>query len=77
MCGPGDRRDAPTSARLSAAGATLPLVRMHAASRPADDITAEPHRWTVEADTYDDALAEVRGGVPDGWVLLDVCVDCG
>jgi UDP-N-acetylmuramate-alanine ligase len=48
---------------------------MHAVSRPADDTTAEAHRWTVEADDYDAALAEVQPAVPDGFVLLSVQVE--
>ena len=48
---------------------------MHAASRPANDTTAEAHHWTVEADDYDTALDEVRAAVPDGFVLLSVQVD--
>lgn len=45
---------------------------IHAASRPANDTSAEPHRWTVEGDDYDALLAEVKAAVPDGWVLLSV-----
>ncbi len=47
-------------------------MKIHAASRPADDTTAEAHRWTVETDDYEAGLAEVRMAVPDGWVLLHV-----
>lgn len=43
--------------------------------RPKDDTTAEPHRWTVEAETYEDALREVQGAVMNDWVLLSVQVD--
>lgn len=50
-------------------------MKTHAASRPADDTTAEAHRWTVEADTYDAALAEVHAAVPEGFVLLSVQVE--
>lgn len=45
---------------------------LHAAMRPADDTAAEPHRWSVEAETYDQALEEARLAVPEGWVLLHV-----
>lgn len=50
---------------------------MHASSRPANDTTAQPHTWTVEAADYDTAYAEARAAVPDGWVLLSVQVDRG
>lgn len=56
----------------SAPGRTLTRVILHAASRPADDTIAEPHRFDVEAATYEDALAQARASVPDGWVLLYV-----
>lgn len=45
---------------------------LHAASRPVDDTTAEPHRWTVEGDDYARLYAEARAAVPAGWVLLYV-----
>lgn len=51
------------------------LVKILAASRPANDTTAEAHRWTVEADDYDTALDEARAAVPEGFVLLSVQVD--
>lgn len=50
-------------------------VQIHAKSRPAGDTRAEPHEWTVETDDYDQGMTEVRGAVPDGWVLLGVRVD--
>ena len=52
-------------------------MKIHAASRPAIDTGAEAHRWTVEADDYDTAMAEIRAAVPDGFVLLAVQVDRG
>lgn len=48
---------------------------LHAASRPADDTTAEAHHWTLEGDDYDTLLAEAKAGVPEGWVLLWVRVE--
>ncbi|WP_193613176.1 hypothetical protein [Nocardioides lijunqiniae] len=50
-------------------------MQLHASARPADDQTAEPHRWTVTADTYDDALTEAKASVPEGWILQHVQVD--
>lgn len=47
-------------------------MKLHAASRPDDDTTAEPHRYVVEAPTYDKALAQAQASVPEGWVLLSV-----
>lgn len=55
--------------------AYAPTVQIHAASRPADDTTAEAHRWTVETDDYEAGMAEVRMAIPEGWVLLHVTVD--
>lgn len=48
---------------------------MHAASRPADDPRAEPHRWTIEAADYDAAYAEAHASLPEGWILQHVQVD--
>lgn len=45
---------------------------LHASSRPANDTAAEPHRWTIEGDEYDQLLAEAKAAVPDGWVLLSI-----
>lgn len=45
---------------------------LHAASRPANDTTAEPHRWQVEGDDYDALMVEIKEAVPDGWKLLSV-----
>jgi hypothetical protein len=50
-------------------------VKIHAASRPHNDSTADAHRWSVEGDDYDALLAEVRAAVPDGWDLLSVQVE--
>lgn len=50
-------------------------MKIHAASRPHGDTTADPHRWTIEADTYDAAYAEALAAVPEGWDLLSVQVD--
>lgn len=51
------------------------MITVHAASRPVDDYDAEPHRWSVEADDYDAAMAQVHASVPEGWRLLHVRVD--
>lgn len=45
---------------------------LHAAMRPKGDTAAEQHAWSVEADTYEAAFAEVQLAVPEGWVLLHV-----
>lgn len=50
-------------------------VQIHAASRPKADPTADPRRWTVEADDYDQGMELVRIDVPDDWQLLYVRVD--
>lgn len=50
-------------------------MQLHASARPRDDYTAEPHRFTVEADTYDAALAQAQASVPEGWILQHVQVD--
>lgn len=60
---------------MSEAPGTLTLVKIHASSRLHDDTTAEPHRWTVEGDDYDQLYAEVQAAVPEGWVLLSVQVE--
>lgn len=48
---------------------------MRAASRPTDDYDAEPHRWSVEGDDYDQLYAEVQAAVPEGWRLLHLRVE--
>lgn len=50
---------------------------LHARSRPHGDTDAEPHAFTVEADTYPEALAQAKASVPDGWDLLSVHIDSG
>ncbi|WP_436701843.1 hypothetical protein [Nocardioides sp. BYT-33-1] len=46
---------------------------IHAARRPRTphDYTGEPEivRWTVEADDYDAGMEQVRGEIPEGWLL--------
>lgn len=49
-------------------------VTITAAMRPAEDTTADAHRWDVTAETLDNAMTEARTTVPDGWVLLHVQV---
>lgn len=66
-----------TCAHVSGLVATVWSVKIHAAARPADDTTAEPHRWTVECDDYDAGYAEAQAAVPDGWKLIHVQVDRG
>jgi hypothetical protein len=52
------------------------MAKLRAASRPANDTTAEPHDFEVDLDDhggdYDEALASARASVPEGWVLLSV-----
>lgn len=44
---------------------------IHAARRPKNDTTAEAVVWSIERPAYDDqALADIRTEVPEGWVLL-------
>lgn len=47
-------------------------MQLTARARPHGDPTADVHTWTVEADTYEQALAEARAGVADGWDLLSI-----
>lgn len=51
------------------------VIKLHASSRPRDDVDADPHRWTVEAADYDSAYAEAVAALPDGWILLHVQVE--
>lgn len=50
-------------------------MKIHATSRPGNDVSAEPHLWTVETDDYEQGLAEVVASVPEGWKLLGVRVE--
>lgn len=50
-------------------------MKIHAASRPHNDTTADPHYWAVGGDDYDQLLTEIRAAVPDGWDLLSVQVE--
>lgn len=54
---------------------SLYLVKIHATSRPGDDVSAEPHHWTVETDDYEQGITEVVASVPEGWKLLGVRVE--
>ena len=50
-------------------------MKIHASSRPGDDVSAEPHRWSVETDDYEVGMVEVLGAIPEGWQLLHVQVE--
>lgn len=47
-------------------------VTLHCSSRPRDDQDAEPHLFTTDGDTYDQAFAAAQASVPDGWLLMSI-----
>jgi hypothetical protein len=55
--------------------ATVDRMKIHAASRPRDDQTADPHRFTVECTDYAAGVAEAEASLPEGWILTNLQVD--
>ena len=47
-------------------------MKLLARSRPHNDSDADIHEWSIDADTYDQALTEARLAVPEGWDLISV-----
>lgn len=60
--------------RPSTAHANVEQVKIHA-SRPRDDIDAEPHRFTVDCTDYTDGVAQAEDSIPEGWILTHIQVD--
>ena len=51
------------------------MVQLIATTRPVGDSEVESSTWTVEAEDYESAYAEVVARVPAGSVLLHVRVE--
>lgn len=51
------------------------MVQLIATTRPVGDSEAESSTWTVEAEDYESAYAQVGARVPAGSVLLHVRVE--